>query len=129
MYKRQHKISSYIKLQDHEKRKTRAYTEEIGKYYNMKTQIFEDELYYICHDGRELHHILSLIHISSEAKSPPSKFILICLLLSSDKVFTILMKCFFVCIINGFEHLKFTTNGCSFFIHLISEKQYSIKIQ
>ena len=23
-------------------------TEEIGKYYNMKTQIFEDELYYIC---------------------------------------------------------------------------------
>lgn len=23
----------------------------------MKTQIFEDELYYICHDGRELHHI------------------------------------------------------------------------
>lgn len=27
------------------------------KYYNMKTQIFEDELYYICHDGRELHHI------------------------------------------------------------------------
>ena len=56
MYKRQllylkkHKISSYIKLQDHEKRKTRAYTEELGKYYNMKTQIFEDELYYICPD-------------------------------------------------------------------------------
>ena len=23
----------------------------------MKTQIFEDELYYVCHDGRELHHI------------------------------------------------------------------------
>ena len=23
----------------------------------MKMQIFEDELYYICHDGRELHHI------------------------------------------------------------------------
>ena len=23
----------------------------------MKTQVFEDELYYICHDGRELHHI------------------------------------------------------------------------
>lgn len=52
----------------------------------------------------------------------------ICLLLSSDKVFTILMKGSFVCIINGFEHLNFTTNGCSFFIHLISEKQYSIKI-
>ena len=23
----------------------------------MKTQVFEDELYYICHDERELHHI------------------------------------------------------------------------
>ena len=57
LYLKEHKISSYIKLQDHEKRKSRAYTEEIGKYYNMKTQIFEDELYYICHDGRELHHI------------------------------------------------------------------------
>ena len=41
LYLKEHKISSYIKLQDHE-RKTRAYTEEIGKYYNMKTQIFED---------------------------------------------------------------------------------------
>ena len=57
LYLKEHKISSYIKLQDHEKRKTRAYTEEIGKYYNMKTQVFEDELYYICHDGREPHHI------------------------------------------------------------------------
>ena len=57
LYLKQNKISSYIKLQDHEKRKTRAYAEDIGKYYNMKTQVFEDELYYICHDGRELHHI------------------------------------------------------------------------
>ena len=23
----------------------------------MKIQMFEDELYYVCHDGRELHHI------------------------------------------------------------------------
>ena len=23
----------------------------------MKTQVSGDELYYICHDGRELHHI------------------------------------------------------------------------
>ena len=37
LYLNKHKISSYIKQQDHEKRKTRAYTEEIGKYYNMKT--------------------------------------------------------------------------------------------
>ena len=50
-------IESYIKLQDHEKRKTRAYKNDIGKYYNMTMQIFEDEHYYICHDGRELKHI------------------------------------------------------------------------
>jgi len=50
-------IRSYIKLQDHEKRKSRAYREDIGKYYNMTYAVFEDEHYYICHDGRELHHI------------------------------------------------------------------------
>ena len=50
-------IQSYIKLQDHEKRKTRAYKEDIGKYYNMTYAVFEDEHYYICHDGRELRHI------------------------------------------------------------------------
>lgn len=44
-------------FQDHEKRKTRAYKKDIGKYYNMTYQIFEDEHYYICHDGRELRHI------------------------------------------------------------------------
>ena len=48
-------IRSYIKLQDHEKRKTRAYKEDIGKYSNMTYAVFEDEHYYICHDGRELH--------------------------------------------------------------------------
>ncbi len=52
-----HNIESYIKLQDHEQRKTRAYKENIGKYYNMTTQIFEDEHFYVCHDGRELRHI------------------------------------------------------------------------
>ena len=57
LYLKQNKITSYIKLQDHEKRKTRAYAEDICKYYNMTTQVFEDELYYICHDGRELRHI------------------------------------------------------------------------
>lgn len=40
LYLKGHKSSSYIKLQDHdEKRKTGTYTEEIGKYYNLKTQI------------------------------------------------------------------------------------------
>ncbi|WP_330580257.1 transposase [[Clostridium] hylemonae] len=57
LYLKENKISSYIKLQDHEKRKTRAYTEDIGKYYKMKMQVFENELYYVCHAGRELHHI------------------------------------------------------------------------
>ena len=41
--------------------------------------------------------------------------------LKNVDVFTILMKGSFVCIINGFEHLNFTTNGCSFFFHLSSE--------
>ena len=35
MYLKENGIQSYIRLQDHEKRKTRAYREEIGKYYNM----------------------------------------------------------------------------------------------
>ena len=46
-----------LKLQDHEKRKTRAYAEDISKYYNMKVEVLEDEQFYICHDGRELRHI------------------------------------------------------------------------
>ena len=57
LFLKENKIESYIKLQDHEKRKTRAYKEDIGKYYNMTDRIFEDEHYYICHDGRELRHI------------------------------------------------------------------------
>ena len=57
LYLKHNGIASYIKLQDHEKRKTRAYKEDISKYYNMTTHIFEDERCYICHDGRELRHI------------------------------------------------------------------------
>ena len=57
LYLKENGITSYIKLQDHEKRKTRAYKEDIGKYYNMQNMIFEDEHYYVCHDGRELRHI------------------------------------------------------------------------
>ena len=57
LYLKENQIDSYIKLQDHEKRKTRAYIKDIGKYYNMKTTVFEDEQVYICHDGRELRHI------------------------------------------------------------------------
>ena len=57
LFLKKNNVTSYIKLQDHEKRKTRAYKEDIGKYYNMSSQIFEDEHYYVCHDGRELRHI------------------------------------------------------------------------
>lgn len=57
LYLKEKGIRSYIKLQDHEKRKTRAYKEDIGKYTNMTYVVFEDEHYYICHDGRELRHI------------------------------------------------------------------------
>jgi len=57
LFLKKHKIDSYIKLQEHEKKKTRAYKEDISKYYNMSCQIFEDERYYVCHDGRELRHI------------------------------------------------------------------------
>jgi len=57
LFLKEHGIESYIKLQDHEKRKTRAYKEDIGKYYNMSYCVFEDEHYYVCHDGRELRHI------------------------------------------------------------------------
>ena len=57
LYLKENEIRSFIKLQDHEKRKTRAYGEDIGKYYNMRYAVFEDEHYYICHDGRELRHI------------------------------------------------------------------------
>ena len=57
LYLKENGIQSYIKLQDYEKRKTRAYKEDIGKYYNMTYTIFGDEPYYICYDGRELRHI------------------------------------------------------------------------
>ena len=43
LYLKEKGIESYIKLQDHEKRKTRAYAEDISKYYNMKVEVFEDE--------------------------------------------------------------------------------------
>ena len=44
----------------------------------------------------------------------------ICLLLSSDMVFTLLINGSFGLLFK-IRHLNFTTNGCSFFIHLIGE--------
>jgi len=39
--------------------KTKAYQEDIGKYYNMMYLMDEDAHYYRCHDGRRLDHIRS----------------------------------------------------------------------
>ena len=57
MFLKEHNIADFIKLQDYEQRKTRAYKTDIGKHYNMAYQVFEDGHYYVCHDGRQLHHI------------------------------------------------------------------------
>ena len=57
LYLKEQGIKSYIKLQTHEKRKTRAYKEDIGKHYNMMYMVEGDTHYYRCHDGRHLHHI------------------------------------------------------------------------
>ena len=55
MFLKAHDIDSYIKLQTHEKMKTRAYKTDISKYYNM-TKV---EGGYICANDRklELYHV------------------------------------------------------------------------
>lgn len=55
-YLRDNNIKSYIKLQTHEKMKKKAYKEDIGKHYNMKKVVNENEIYYICHAGKKLSH-------------------------------------------------------------------------
>lgn len=57
IYLKEHAIKSYIKLQTHEKMKTKAYKEDIGKHYNMEYIIEEDSHYYQCYDKRALRHI------------------------------------------------------------------------
>lgn len=57
LYLKENAVASYIKLQDHEQWNPRAYKEDIEKYCNMKYEVFKDEHYYACHDGRELRHI------------------------------------------------------------------------
>jgi len=68
LYLKEKGITSYIKLQDHEKRKSRAWQEDMGKYYNMKYEVFEDEHYDICHDGRE--HKAKFLYRYHEEKNP-----------------------------------------------------------
>lgn len=50
MFLKKHEIDSYIKLQTHEKMKTKAYKTDISKYYNM-TKVPDG---YICANGRKL---------------------------------------------------------------------------
>jgi len=40
-----------------EKRKIKAYKEDIGQYYNMMYIVENDTHYYCCHDGRRLENI------------------------------------------------------------------------
>ena len=56
-FNKENNIKSYIKLQTHEKMKTRAYQNDIGKHYNMEKIEEPDGHYYRCHDGRELRYI------------------------------------------------------------------------
>lgn len=58
LFLRKNNVVPYIKLQTHEKRKTRAYQNDIGKYYNMRYCAEEGDFYY-CHDGRKLEHIMT----------------------------------------------------------------------
>lgn len=60
MFLKRHKIDSYIKLQSHEKMKTRAYKTDISKYYNM-TKVDNG---YICAEGRKLEFLHTENHKS-----------------------------------------------------------------
>ncbi len=62
LYLKENEIQSFIKLQEHEKKKTRKYHQNIGKYYNMKmTECTNPDgtlsKSYICHAGRRLNHV------------------------------------------------------------------------
>ena len=56
LYLKEEGIESYIKLQAHEKMKTRAYKNDIGKHYNMVKVDDGSTKYYVCKDGRKLVH-------------------------------------------------------------------------
>jgi hypothetical protein len=59
-YLKENSIASFIKLQEHEKKKTRKYHQAIGKYYNMEVVNFDEANNrvesYRCHDNRLLTH-------------------------------------------------------------------------
>lgn len=56
LFLKENEIMSYIKLQQHEVMKTRAFQNDIGKFYNMTAMVDEDRPYYLCHDGRPLYY-------------------------------------------------------------------------
>lgn len=57
LYLRNKEVQSYIKLQEHEKMKTRAYKKDIGKYYNMEKVLSEDgTVHFVCNEGRILNY-------------------------------------------------------------------------
>lgn len=63
---KEHRIESYIKLQEHEKKKTRKYNQNVGKHYNMKATFIDKSgtpaKVYQCHDGRILEHVKTEVH-------------------------------------------------------------------
>lgn len=69
LYLSDNKIDSYIKLQEHEKKKTKKYKENIGKYYNMESTFINGQKAYICHNGRQLTHQRTEIHNKKGLKS------------------------------------------------------------
>ncbi len=69
-YLKDNEIKSYIKLQEHEKKKTRKYYQQIGKHFNMeKIEVLNSngtkQAYYRCHDNR----ILELVRTETSIKS------------------------------------------------------------
>lgn len=73
-YLKENNIKSYIKLQEHEKKKTRKYYQQIGKHFNMeKVETIDDSgvnhVSYICHDNREL----NLIRVETRVQKGFSK--------------------------------------------------------
>ncbi len=54
LFLKENEIKSYIKLQAHEKMKTRAYKNDIGKYYNMKKVSDKETTYFICKNNKKL---------------------------------------------------------------------------
>jgi hypothetical protein len=56
-YCKDNQIKPFIKLQSHETQKTRKYKNNIGKHFNMKKEIVDNELQYTCHNGQILKYI------------------------------------------------------------------------